>query len=479
MRLSQKRRRLNYRAKILIGLVGFIVIAAIMILYGRSQISAKNSGYITFEIGEPVSTQIDDYLNLYFYSESEKQTMSSEMELIVDDLKYIDEDNTLPAIGTYTAILRYDGHIYPLILTYQDTLAPTIECPEIFPYMDEEFDLNTAITVSDNSMRNCEVSINADALDLSTQGKYTVSVSATDVNGNSTTQSFNVEVRDISAPELSGVEDIFVPLNSSVSMSEGILATDNVDGDCTANIQTSGEVDYSQVGAYPVTYTNQDSAGNETSASRTIYVGESSLRLDEVPMILQMPEYYNGCEATCATMLLQYYGYDISLEEMAESVPSMTMETVDGQLYGPDPNEAFAGNMSETGYGVYLKPILNTMQNLIDAKGGSHQVRDLTGSSAKALYYYLNTGHPVQVWVTTNMLDVSYSDTISWYVKQSDGTYTETEIVFPLNEHCLVLIGYDEDSVYLNDPLRGLAIIDKTDFETAYASMGAMALIIE
>ncbi len=41
MRLSQKRRRLNYRAKILIGLVGFIVIAAIMILYGRSQISAK------------------------------------------------------------------------------------------------------------------------------------------------------------------------------------------------------------------------------------------------------------------------------------------------------------------------------------------------------------------------------------------------------------------------------------------------------
>ena len=361
MRLSQKRRRLNYRAKILIGLVGFIVIAAIMILYGRSQISAKNSGYITFEIGEPVSTQIDDYLNLYFYSESEKQTMSSEMELIVDDLKYIDEDNTLPAIGTYTAILRYDGHIYPLILTYQDTLAPTIECPEIFPYMDEEFDLNTAITVSDNSMRNCEVSINADALDLSTQGKYTVSVSATDVNGNSTRQSFNVEVRDISAPELSGVEDIFVPLNSSVSMSEGILATDNVDGDCTANIQTSGEVDYSQVGAYPVTYTIQDSAGNETSASRTIYVGESSLRLDEVPMILQMPEYYNGCEATSATMLLQYYGYDISLEEMAESVPSMTMETVDGQLYGPDPNEAFAGNMSETGYGVYLKPILNTM----------------------------------------------------------------------------------------------------------------------
>ncbi len=205
MRLSQKRRRLNYRAKILIGLVGFIVIAAIMILYGRSQISAKNSGYITFEIGEPVSTQIDDYLNLYFYSESEKQTMSSEMELIVDDLKYIDEDNTLPAIGTYTAILRYDGHIYPLILTYQDTLAPTIECPEIFPYMDEEFDLNTAITVSDNSMRNCEVSINADALDLSTQGKYTVSVSATDVNGNSTDRALMLRF------------EISVPLNSAVS----------------------------------------------------------------------------------------------------------------------------------------------------------------------------------------------------------------------------------------------------------------------
>ena len=77
------------------------------------------------------------------------------------------------------------------------------------------------------------------------------------------------------------------------------------------------------------------------------------------------------------------------------------------------------------------------------------------------------------------MVDVQYSDTATWYVKDADGTYTENVISFPLNEHCMVLIGYDEDSVFLNDPLRGLAIIDKSEFETAYQSMGAMALVIE
>lgn len=477
--MKQKRRRLNYRAKIVLTLLGLIFIVLVAITYARSQISVKNNGYITFEIGEPVSTQIDDYLNLYFYSEKEIQEMSQEIEITVDDLKYIDEENTLPAIGTYTAILRYDGHIYPLILTYQDTLTPTIECPSVLPYMDDTFDLESVITVTDNSHQECEVTIDASALNMDVQGKYQVKVSATDVNGNSVNKTFSVEVRDISAPELDGVEDIFISLNSTTSILEGIVATDNVDGDCTSKIETSGEIDYTQVGAYPITYTISDSAGNQTTASRTIYVGESSLRLDDVPMILQMPKYYNGCESASAAMLLQYYGYDITIDDVAEKVPAVELETIDGKLYGPDPNDAFAGSMTDTGYGVYLKPILSTIQNLIKENGGNHQVLDLTGSSPEKLYYYLNNGQPVQVWVTTNMLDVKYSDTISWYVKNIDGTYTENEISFPLNEHCLVLIGYNEENVYLNDPLRGLAIIDKTEFEVAYQSMGAMALTIE
>lgn len=477
--LKKKRRRFNYRAKIVFTLAGLIFFVLVAILYARSQISVKNDGYVTFEIGEPVSANIDDYLNLHFYSDKEKNEMSQEIEITIDDLKYIDDEQTLPAIGTYTAILRYDGHIYPLILTYQDTSAPIIECPSVLPYMDNSFNLESAITVTDNSHQECEMTIDASSLDINKQGKYQIKVNATDVNGNTTNKSFSVEVKDISAPELTGVEDIFVSLNSTTSILEGITATDNVDGDCTSEIETSGEVDYMKVGIYPVTYTISDAAGNQTSASRTIYVGESTLRLDDVPIVLQTEKYYNGCESASATMLLQYYDYNLTIDDVAKNIPTVDLETVDGKLYGPDPNVAFAGSMTDKGYGVYLKPVLNTLQTLIKENGGTHQVRDLTGASPELLYYHLNQGNPVQVWVTTNMVDVQYSDMVTWYVKDSDGTYTENEISFPLNEHCMVLIGYDEDSVFLNDPLRGLAIIDKSEFETAYQSMGAMALVIE
>lgn len=55
----------------------------------------------------------------------------------------------------------------------------------------------------------------------------------------------------------------------------GYTATDNADGDLTADVQTSGTVDTGTVGDYPLTYSVTDSSGNTGTAARTVTVVEA------------------------------------------------------------------------------------------------------------------------------------------------------------------------------------------------------------
>ena len=52
----------------------------------------------------------------------------------------------------------------------------------------------------------------------------------------------------------------------------GATATDNVDGDLTSSIVTSGSVNTNVAGTYTITYSVSDAAGNSDSATRTVTV---------------------------------------------------------------------------------------------------------------------------------------------------------------------------------------------------------------
>ena len=72
-----------------------------------------------------------------------------------------------------------------------------------------------------------------------------------------------------------------ITLNGSSTMSitlgdpfsdPGATASDNVDGNITSQIVTTGSVNRNQAGTYTITYTVSDQAGNTTSRSRTVTV---------------------------------------------------------------------------------------------------------------------------------------------------------------------------------------------------------------
>ena len=119
-----------------------------------------------------------------------------------------------------------------------------------------------------------------------TVGTTTVTYTATDIHGNSSTATFTVTVTDDEAPTISTVEDITVS-NDAGSCNAVVTWTVPTDADncaVTSFTSTHNSGDTFDVGTTTVTYTAEDEAGNETTMSFTVTVND-----DEAPTIANTP----------------------------------------------------------------------------------------------------------------------------------------------------------------------------------------------
>ncbi len=124
----------------------------------------------------------------------------------------------------------------------------------------DEIDQNISATITGN-------------VDASKVGVYTLTYAAQDSSGNQAeTVTRTVNVIDITAPTitLTGSASLSIPVGSTY-IEQGAVVTDNVDENLTAII--IGNVDSTKTGRYTLTYSAQDSSGNQAeSAIRTIDV---------------------------------------------------------------------------------------------------------------------------------------------------------------------------------------------------------------
>lgn len=192
----------------------------------------------------------------------------------------------------------------------------------------------------------------------------------------------------------------------------------------------------------------------------------------DVPLInqLDIPKVYNGCEVTSLAMLLNYLGISVSKSELAEAIPKEPYLYYSG-LYG-DPNEGFVGNIyggsGGKGYFVYHGPIVDLAQEYIPK---SLEVEDLTGCDFPTILKSLSDGHPV--WVITTTTFSETTDTATWETENG-------EVLISMKEHSVLLTGYDEDSVYLNDPYGNKHYkTDMENFSASWQQLGSQAVIIQ
>ncbi len=109
-------------------------------------------------------------------------------------------------------------------------------------------------------------------------GTYTVSYSATDKSGNTSTVTREVQVVDTTAPVIQLAGDAHVTINLDATyVDAGATAQDNYDGDLTASLVVKNSVRTSKAGQYTVTYDVTDSSKNVApQVVRTVSVVDPS-----------------------------------------------------------------------------------------------------------------------------------------------------------------------------------------------------------
>ena len=188
--------------------------------------------------------------------------------------------------GTRTAE-AYDGDQAGAPLLYLEyTTDADIKAPVITLIGDDPITLNlgdtfndpgaTALDETDGDL-TAAIEIVSD-VNTAIAGTYTVTYTVTDSDGNSSSLSRTVIVRDSSiAPVLTliGVDPINLNIGDTFT-DPGATAMDESDGDITAAIETVSDVNTAIAGTYTVTYTVTDSDGNSTSLNRSVIVSEGT-----------------------------------------------------------------------------------------------------------------------------------------------------------------------------------------------------------
>ncbi len=199
---------------------------------------------------------------------------------------------------------------------------------------------------------------------------------------------------------------------------------------------------------------------------------EEAKKLIDVPYLHQNA-YPTGCESVSAVMAMRYWGVDISVDDFIDHyLTCRPLKEENGQLIGPSPNKAFVGDpRTSYGFGCYAYPMGIACNKLL---GEDFLVLNRTGYTLPELIErYIDRDIPVLVWATINMVEPFESYT---WTDELDGS----EVQWIGNEHCLVLVGYDDQHYYCNDPYNnnGVVAYKRDVLEKRYTQMGQMALVI-
>lgn len=206
-----------------------------------------------------------------------------------------------------------------------------------------------------------------------------------------------------------------------------------------------------------------------------------SKKLINVPYIDQTEEWPTGCESVSAVMLLWYLGIDISVEQFVDHyLEKVSFYKKDGKLYGGDPRKVFAGDPADDqSMGCYT-PVIKKALDRVFREGGKVSLKeqtkichtknrageekptgfescgtgrqsiweavDLTGASIETLLReYIDNDIPVVFWASIDLKE-TYAGP-EWIIADTGKIFE-----WRSNEHCMLLVGYDEENYYFNDP---------------------------
>lgn len=192
-----------------------------------------------------------------------------------------------------------------------------------------------------------------------------------------------------------------------------------------------------------------------------------------VDKLLQMPELPNGCEITALTSLLNTLGINVDKVTLSNDyLIKVLFYSKGGKTYGGYPENEYAGDPSHyTGWYVYENPIRYAGNKFLEEKGANLEVKAIEKLSETTIDALLEDGKAIALWATIDYEKAHYAG--GWYL--STGAYYKAIS----NVHCVVVYGYDKDSYYIMNPLKGYEVVEKERLLEAAEELGNRAIYIE
>lgn len=243
-----------------------------------------------------------------------------------------------------------------------------------------------------------------------------------------------------------------------------------------SNVSMDDKVYYVEINAKNVIYTFYGDVNDFVTNFTINKVGELEIIGVNLPVveILQNPELPSGCEITALTGILNYLGFTIDKLVMTdEYFPQEIFTIKKGKLYGANPYTHYAGNPRNKNSGFYCfpPPIVEAANLYFSDIGTTMTAIDITGCEKEVILSYVKMGIPVLTWTTIDLETprINYS----WYLNN-----TKEEYQAYVNLHCMILTGFDNDTVTVIDPLKGKVAYNKKTFFEIYEAIGKNAMIV-
>ncbi len=182
--------------------------------------------------------------------------------------------------------------------------------------------------------------------------------------------------------------------------------------------------------------------------------------------IYQQDKWPTGCESVSAVMALHYAGIDISVDHFINNC-------LEKKTPPFDPNIQFGGDPHDSGgWGCYSPVITKALDKAL--KGTKFTAKQLVNVPVETLCAkYIDKDIPVIFWATIDMQKPEESPQ-KW---DYNGTYID---YWMRPEHCLLLVGYNEDSYIFCDPWKkeNYTYYKKDKVVTAYKGEYSQAVVI-
>lgn len=208
--------------------------------------------------------------------------------------------NTM-VLGTYEINVTIDGENYTSKVVVQDTTPPDLQLQNITIWDDETVAGYESFIVSTSDVSGEVTTESPTQIDYSIIGDQTITIRATDVNGNVNEQNAILTIKhDTTGPRIYGLSNLTVDKHSAINYESGVYATDDKDGSVSFTVNSSS-VNTAAAGTYYASYSAVDKAGNTSTYRRKITVN-----WDQEDVTAKINDFYNSyCAGQSAAGITQ------------------------------------------------------------------------------------------------------------------------------------------------------------------------------